>query len=114
MSVIKQTDLPVDKISRDFVGRDHGGLGFTFLIVDAGPGEGPALHTHPYAEVLIILEGQARATVGDEEIDVTGGDIVVIPPNTPHGFVNSGAGRLRQIDIHDHSHFVTEWLRKGR
>ena len=114
MSVIKQTDLPLDKITRDFVGQDHGGIGFTFLIVDAGPGEGPALHTHPYAEVLIVLEGTARATVGDDVAEVSAGDIVVIPPDTVHGFTNVGSGRLRQIDIHDSDHFVTRWLEPQR
>ena len=114
MSVIKLGDLPLDKISRDFVGKDHGGIGFTFLIVDAGPGEGPAPHTHPYAEVLIVLEGTARATIGDDVVEVTAGDIVVIPPDVVHGFVNIGAGRLRQIDIHDSDHFVTRWLETRR
>jgi hypothetical protein len=28
----------------------------------------------------------------------------------PHKFVNSGDGRLRQIDIHANATFVTEWL----
>lgn len=114
MSIIKQTDLPLDKITRDFVGKDQGGIGFTFLVVNAGPGEGPALHTHPYAEVLIVLEGTARATVGDEVLEVSGGDIVVIPPDTVHGFTNIGTGRLRQIDIHDSDHFVTRWLERDR
>lgn len=113
MSVVRQSELPFDKISRDFVGRDHGGIGFTFLIVDAGPGEGPALHRHPYAEVLVVLEGRARATLGEDEVDVGVGDIVVVPANVAHRFVNTGTGRLRQIDIHDSPHFVTEWL-KGR
>lgn len=113
MSVIKQSELPSDRISHDFVGRDHGGIGFTFLIVDAGPGEGPALHRHPYAEVLIVQEGLARATVGDGVVDVGAGDVVVIPANTVHGFINTGTGRLRQIDIHDSPHFVTEWLEPG-
>jgi mannose-6-phosphate isomerase-like protein (cupin superfamily) len=111
MSVIRQSELPFDRISRDFVGRDHGGIGFTFLIVDAGPGEGPALHRHPYAEVLIVLEGSARATLDDEAVDVGEGDIVVVPANVAHRFVNTGTGRLRQIDIHDSPHFVTQWLK---
>ncbi len=111
MGVIRQSDLPFDKISHDFVGRDHGGIGFTFLIVNAGPGEGPALHRHPYAEVLIVLEGRARATLGEESVDVGEGDIVVIPANVAHRFVNIGTNRLRQIDIHDSPHFVTEWLK---
>jgi mannose-6-phosphate isomerase-like protein (cupin superfamily) len=41
---------------------------------------------------------------------VTGGQIVVAPAGIPHKFINSGAGPLRQIDIHANDRFVTEWL----
>jgi mannose-6-phosphate isomerase-like protein (cupin superfamily) len=33
-----------------------------------------------------------------------------VPAGQPHRFVNSGSGRLRQIDIHLNSRYVTEWL----
>jgi mannose-6-phosphate isomerase-like protein (cupin superfamily) len=35
---------------------------------------------------------------------------VIVPPNVPHKFVNSGEGRLKQVDIHAHKHFITNWL----
>jgi mannose-6-phosphate isomerase-like protein (cupin superfamily) len=35
---------------------------------------------------------------------------VIIPPNTPHKFRNSGASVLRQVDIHASDRFITEWL----
>ena len=38
------------------------------------------------------------------------GEIVISPPDTPHRFVNAGAGTLRQLDIHLSPRFVTEWL----
>jgi mannose-6-phosphate isomerase-like protein (cupin superfamily) len=41
---------------------------------------------------------------------VRAGEIVVAPAGVPHRFVNSGAGRLRQVDIHVHPRFETEWL----
>jgi mannose-6-phosphate isomerase-like protein (cupin superfamily) len=34
----------------------------------------------------------------------------MVPAGVPHKFVNTGAGRLRQIDIHASERFVTEWL----
>jgi mannose-6-phosphate isomerase-like protein (cupin superfamily) len=57
-----------------------------------------------------VQEGNATFTVGGDTIDVTGGQIVVAPAGIPHKFVNSGAGPLRQIDIHANDRFVTEWL----
>ncbi len=49
-------------------------------------------------------------TVDTATVDVTAGHIVIVPPNTPHKFVNSGDGPLRQIDIHHSPRFITEWL----
>jgi mannose-6-phosphate isomerase-like protein (cupin superfamily) len=109
MQVIRSTDLPGDQIARDFIGRDHGGLGFTFILVDAGPSEGPKPHRHAYPEVLIVLEGIADATVDGKTMRVTAGDIVLVPTRSWHSFVNAGTGRLRQVDIHASSHFITEW-----
>jgi mannose-6-phosphate isomerase-like protein (cupin superfamily) len=108
--LIRQEQLPRSNFAREFVGGDQGGVTITFLIVDAEPGQGPALHRHPYDEVLILLEGNATLHDGNATLEAGVGEIVVIPAGQPHGFVNSGDGRLRQIDIHANSSFATEWL----
>ncbi len=92
-------------MSHDFVGEKHGAP-VSAYIVNAKPGQGPPLHTHPYVESAFTIEGTARITVGNEEREVTAGGIVVIPANTPHRFVNSGDGILRQIDIHASPRFI--------
>jgi mannose-6-phosphate isomerase-like protein (cupin superfamily) len=109
MSVIRIEDLPFSAIAHELVGADHG-VGITFLIVDAPPGRGPALHKHPYEEIFIVQEGQGTFVVGEEELVVGAGEIAIVPPDTPHRFVNSGDGPLRQIDIHVSPSFSTEWL----
>ncbi len=38
------------------------------------------------------------------------GQVIIVPPNTPHKFTNTGEGRLRQVDIHASERFITEWL----
>jgi mannose-6-phosphate isomerase-like protein (cupin superfamily) len=110
MYVVNQADLPLSNIAREFVGDDHGGVGITFLVVDAPPGRGPSLHRHPYAEILIVQEGEATLTDGETERVVGAGDVVVVGPGEPHAFKNTGDGPLRQIDIHLSSSFATEWL----
>ena len=106
MPVIKQSDLPWSSIAHELVGDDHGGIGLCVIFVDAEPGRGPGLHTHPYDEVLIIQEGRATATVGDETVEVGAGDIVLIPAGEPHAFTNTGESNLRQIDIHASPRFI--------
>jgi len=108
--VIRRDALPLSNIAREFVGEDHGGVGVCIILVDAPPGTGPSLHRHPYEEVFITEEGRATFFVGeDEQRDVGPGEIVVDPPGQWHGFVNSGDGPLRQIDIHVSPRFETEW-----
>jgi mannose-6-phosphate isomerase-like protein (cupin superfamily) len=110
--VLEQGELPWSVVARELVGADHG-VGICVIFVDAEPGRGPSLHTHPYEELLIILEGQATLDDGAAKREVEAGDIVLIPAGQPHGFVNSGEGQLRQIDIHVSPSFSTEWLEKG-
>ena len=107
MYVVSREQLPT---ANEFEGDDYGGLGVSFLLVDAGPGDGPALHKHAYAEVFVVLEGVASFVAGAEQREVRAGEIVVVPGDTPHRFFNAGEGPLRQIDIHVSPRFVTEWL----
>ena len=77
---------------------------------DMAPGEGPALHRHPYEEVFVIVEGEATFTLGDETRVVHGGEFVVAAAGVPHAFKNTGEGRLITVDIHASPVFKTEWL----
>jgi quercetin dioxygenase-like cupin family protein len=105
MSFLNLEHLPFVGMSYQFHGEKQGAP-FSAYIVKAKPGQGPPLHTHPYVEVAFTLEGTARITVGDDTRNVNAGGIVVIPANTPHRFINSGDGVLRQIDIHASPKFV--------
>jgi mannose-6-phosphate isomerase-like protein (cupin superfamily) len=86
------------------------GAGVSVIVVDAAPGEGPRLHRHRYREVFVVLEGEATFTLGAEERVVSAGEVVVAPAGVAHRFVYTGPGRLRQLDIHEHARFETEWL----
>ena len=107
---VTQSDLPADEFTNELVGRDFGGVGACVIFVDAAPGEGPRLHRHPYVELLIVLEGSATFMDGSATRIVGAGAIAIVDAGQAHGFVNSGHGRLRQIDIHLSPHFITEWL----
>jgi len=110
MKVIARDSLPFSEIAREFVGQDHGVSGISFLLLEAPPGGGPRLHRHDYDEVVVVEEGSVRFTAGERDVDMSDGDVIVVPAGTPHKFVNTGHGTLRQIDIHASSTFVTQWL----
>src|SRR6478672_7078855 len=105
MSFLSLQQLPFQGMSFEFVGEKEGAP-ISAYIVNAKPGQGPPLHTHPYVEVIFMLEGRAAVTVGDEQREAIAGDIAVIPANTPHRFVNSGDTVLRQIDLHASPKFI--------
>jgi mannose-6-phosphate isomerase-like protein (cupin superfamily) len=108
--VIDKDELPHSATAHTFEGYRYGDADVSFFLTEAPPGSGPRLHTHPYAEVFVVQEGQATFTVGGATIEATGDQIVVVPAGMPHKFVNSGRGRLRQISIHTNERMVTEWL----
>ena len=68
-----------------FVGREHG-AGISYFFVDNEPGEGPDLHWHPYTETWFVIEGEARITIGDQQLIATAGDTATVP-----------AGRLARV-----------------
>jgi mannose-6-phosphate isomerase-like protein (cupin superfamily) len=108
--IIDIADLARGETAYEFEGHLYGDTGVSFIVVDAPPGSGLKLHRHPYEEVFVVQEGSATFTAGDEVIEAGGGQVVVVPAGVPHKFVNSGTGRLWQIDIHASERFITEWL----
>jgi len=109
-TILSKNDLLRDGDTYEFEGFPYGDTPISFLLIDLPPGEGPRLHSHPYTEIFIVQEGQATYTVGTATLEVTAGQVVIAPPGVPHKFVNSGTGRLRQVDIHASERFITHWL----
>jgi quercetin dioxygenase-like cupin family protein len=101
--------LPGSPRGRQFDGAAHGAE-VSFILALNPPGSGPSLHRHPYEETFILEEGTVRFTVGDDELEATGGEVVVVAAGVPHGFVNVGPGPMRSINVHPVARMQTEWL----
>ncbi|HEY9293983.1 MAG TPA: cupin domain-containing protein [Microlunatus sp.] len=84
--------------------------GVSFFVEYALPGEGPALHRHPYSETFVVLSGEVTFTLGRDQLRGGPGDIAVAPAMTPHKFSNSGDQPLRMVNIHAAPQMQTEWL----
>jgi mannose-6-phosphate isomerase-like protein (cupin superfamily) len=109
-TILNRNELPRDGHTYEFQGFHYSDTNISFIWVDMPPGNGVQLHKHPYQEVFIIQEGRATFTVGTEILEAHAGQIIIVSGDTPHKFINSGEGQLRQIDIHLNPRFVTEWL----
>ena len=97
--VINIDRLPGSENASRFEGHEYG-ASVSFFLTRNRAGTGPELHRHPYEETFIVLDGKVRFTLGEETLEATAGQIVVVPAGTAHKFVRTGAGRLRQISIH--------------
>ena len=106
--------VPADELgigtgrTRRFIGAEHS-AGVSYFFVDNEPGQGPDIHRHPYPETWVVLEGEARITIGDATIIAVEGDTATAPAGMWHGFKNCGAGRLRVLCIHASDRIIQEW-----
>jgi quercetin dioxygenase-like cupin family protein len=71
----------------------------SFGEVVINPTKGHDRHEHPGAdEVLHVIEGTGRQTVGDgPEFEIVAGDTIWVPRGTPHSTFNTGWKALRLI-----------------
>ncbi|MBO9534491.1 MAG: cupin domain-containing protein [Solirubrobacteraceae bacterium] len=84
-----------------FEGAERAGVGITMFIVHSVPGALVELHTHPYTETFVLLEGRVRWTAGDDVVELDAGAVVTVPPDTVHGFRNTGDISLRMVTVHE-------------
>lgn len=69
---------------------------FGEVIVNTSKGHDP--HSHPTAdEVIYVISGEGRQTVGDEAFDLKAGDAVWIPRDVMHSTYNTGWQPLRLL-----------------
>ena len=108
--VLNRNQLPFDGSTYEFEGLHHQGTDVSFIWVDMPPGGSVRLHKHPYAEIFVVQEGVAMFTVGTDSLEAHAGQIIIVPGNTPHKFINASDKQLKQIDIHVNKQFITHWL----
>jgi quercetin dioxygenase-like cupin family protein len=110
MEIISFDALRNENGSVEFQGADRGGVHASFFVLDFERGRGPALHTHDYAEICILLEGKATFHGPRGDVDVEAGNVVLIPAEEAHGFESSSDAPLRQVNIHVSPRIVSLWL----
>lgn len=69
----------------------------SLIYFEIEPGHAALRHTHSAEEVLLVLEGETSATVGDEAVTGGAGTVVFVPAHVPHGMRNTGTSTLRVV-----------------
>jgi mannose-6-phosphate isomerase-like protein (cupin superfamily) len=108
--LLHRDDLPYDGNTYEFQGVLYQDTNVSFIWVDMPPGGTIRLHKHPYEEIFIIQEGIATFTVDSATLEAKAGQILIVPAEAPHKFMNLSDKQLKQIDIHVNKQFITDWL----
>lgn len=94
-------DLRFSPTAALFEGKARAGIDVSLFIVRTPPGRAVELHVHPYSETFLLLEGHGRWTAGEVVTELEPEQILVVPPNTPHGFRNIGDSPLLVVSVHE-------------
>ena len=81
---------------------------FTMNELTLAPGESVPVHSHTSAECFYVLSGEAhffRIIDGQEDwVRATAGEVMLLPPNAMHGFLNRGSATCRLLGISTAAH----------
>ena len=108
MKVVHLADTDVVKFGPDAIyqlilGDDEGTTPIRTGIQTSQPGYVAPVHSHPYMEILHILDGTAEAWIDgqeDSKVRLEKGDTIALPPNVPHSFRVVGDQVLRLLGTH--------------
>ena len=100
-TVLDLEDMRLGPTACLFEGGPRAGVGVSMFIVRTPPGGFVELHVHPYPETFLLLEGHGRWTAGDDVVELEPNQMIVVPPETPHGFRNVGEEPLLVVSVHE-------------
>ena len=104
--------LPGGAAYQPIVGDDTGdGVPIRTGIQTSAPGYTTPLHSHPYAEVLAVIEGRGEAWLDGEEgtVALEPGITIVVPENRVHAFRVVGDRPLVTFGIHTHGKRIVDY-----
>lgn len=70
-------------VSRQIIKKPNGNV--TLFAFDKD--ESLTEHTSPYEALVFVLDGKLVVTIGGQPHELGGGEIILLPPNIPHGLV---------------------------
>ena len=106
-----------DAFYQPILGDDEGSTPIRIGIQTSQPGYVAPMHSHPYLEVLHVLEGVAEAWIEGGEgrkVRLQAGDTIALPPDVPHTFRVIGDQVLRTLGTHASPRRIVDYKDGGR
>ena len=82
--------------------------------VDVAPGGSQILHNHPEVQIYVIVVGRGLMRVGDEQKEVSAGELIYVPSGLSHGIENLGESTLTYISAATPAFDYTEAYDRGQ
>lgn len=77
----------------------HGSKELATVYFELEPGDNLGMHTDSAEELLVILDGEVVATIGNERAQVSKGGLALVPKMIPHDLVNTGSTTARVLGV---------------
>ncbi|HAT7956449.1 TPA: cupin domain-containing protein [Legionella pneumophila] len=61
---------------------------FMNITPKTNPNNEIGLETHPFDQIIFVVEGQAKSVLNGKKSTVTAGDMIFVPQGIPHNFIN--------------------------
>lgn len=75
---------------------DHDGAPtYALRMIEIEPGGNSPQHGHPFEHENFVVEGKGRVLIEGKWHDLQPGDVVFVPPNVEHQYVNAGDTTFR-------------------
>jgi mannose-6-phosphate isomerase-like protein (cupin superfamily) len=99
---LRLADIAFSPTAALYEGAKHApGSDISAFIVRQQPGGFVELHRHPYPETFFVISGRGRWTAGEVVEELEADDVIVVPPETLHGFRNTGDEVLHVLSVHE-------------
>jgi len=93
-----EVEVTGDRRFRVLLGPGRGCEAATQFRGEIPPGRAP-VHSHPYDEVVRILEGEGVAHAGDTDLPLAPGTCIQLPRGLPHCLENTGSATLVVLGV---------------
>lgn len=84
MKLYTWSDLPIEQVSDNIARKMIVGEKEMLVRWEFRKGGLAGRHDHPHEQIVMMVSGRLRLAVGNEERVLVPGDLVIIPPHTPH------------------------------
>jgi len=104
MLVKKAVDVPLESVQegigiRWLIAEKDDAPNFAMRIIEIEPGVVFEPHHHPYEHEIYVLEGMGVVNGPDGDRVMKPGTVLLVPPDEPHGYQNTGYVTLRFICV---------------